>query len=1044
MAGKSTISITFKLDGDGKGFKDIAKDAEGLKQVLNATLQEADKLQTKVINFAAITTGVDQLQQSIGQLQGVMKDLADAYSAQETVERKLETTMRNTMGATADEAQAIKDLCSAQQELGVIGDEVQLAGAQEMATYLGEKRSLEALIPVMNDMLAQQYGLNATQENAAQIATMLGKVMNGQVGALSRYGYSFDAAQEQVLKFGTESERAAVLVDVISESVGGMNAELTKTDIGKQKQLENTLGDIKEQLGALVQPAQAFVTLAANTTLALSGILKLATSAKTATAAIQAMDLKTKSAALGMLALGLKTQHTDAVTRIFSATMKSGAYSATAFKLALRGLLITTGVGAAIAGLTMLIEYFMNAADDASESVGELEDATEAYKGAAANAQVEIDKETKNLQNLMKANKDTSTAVEHLNKTYGDIFGRYQTASDWYDVLTKKSKAYVKQIGFEAQAQILATKIAEKQIQLESDYAKRKEMWQQGKARTKVTQTYVSPSGYANSYTYETDSDEYKKIKQQDAQLIKEINDLQKQLGIAEKHMTEASNELASIGGAADGTSRSLSVNAMTWQQVSDAISETEKKLKNTTDGKAIKELKAYNEQLQRRKKILDSQLGLNSQKTTKPTTSKPTKEDSPVLPEKLENIKDYGDAIAYWKKQQETASREEYANIQRTIDALEAERDAFIGVEKAQKQEAEEYKPKGIDKLHTIEELENEIAYYQDLQKKQSSDEIQNTQKTINALEAKKKAMQRGVTIPSMQHEIEEINGLNGRELKLKIKGMGFEELTSKINALQKELKDLDNPVTAGQRKDIEGMIATYESWRKQSVNTFDTYRQGWDGIKGIGGGIEGITQALEGNGNAWQKTIAIVDGFISIYDGIKEIVTIIELLSTATTAHTVAKAAESAAVIAETTSESEGAVVNETVAESQTPVIAANKLATASYMELAAAEYMAAHAYIPFAGFGIGAGFASSAVAMVEAIGLMPFANGGVISGPVIGLMGEYAGASNNPEVVAPLDKLRSMIEPNSGPEELTFRLKGSDLYATWEKRQHKLNRS
>lgn len=105
--------------------------------------------------------------------------------------------MRNTMDAREADIQSIKDLCSAQQELGVIGDEVQLAGAQELATYLSEKQSLEQLIPVMNDMLAQQYGLNASQENAAQIATMLGKVMDGQTGALSRYGYKFDEAQEK-------------------------------------------------------------------------------------------------------------------------------------------------------------------------------------------------------------------------------------------------------------------------------------------------------------------------------------------------------------------------------------------------------------------------------------------------------------------------------------------------------------------------------------------------------------------------------------------------------------------------------------------------------------------------------------------------------------------------------------------------------------------------------------------------------------------------------------------------------------------------------
>lgn len=41
--------------------------------------------------------------------------------------------------------------------------------------------------------------------------------------------------------------------------------------------------------------------------------------------------------------------------------------------------------------------------------------------------------------------------------------------------------------------------------------------------------------------------------------------------------------------------------------------------------------------------------------------------------------------------------------------------------------------------------------------------------------------------------------------------------------------------------------------------------------------------------------------------------------------------------------------------------------------------------------------------------------FANGGIVSGPTLGLMGEYAGAKSNPEVISPLDKLNSMISRN-----------------------------
>jgi len=49
---------------------------------------------------------------------------------------------------------------------------------------------------------------------------------------------------------------------------------------------------------------------------------------------------------------------------------------------------------------------------------------------------------------------------------------------------------------------------------------------------------------------------------------------------------------------------------------------------------------------------------------------------------------------------------------------------------------------------------------------------------------------------------------------------------------------------------------------------------------------------------------------------------------------------------------------------------------------------------------------------VASIAAAPLPQFADGGIVSGPTMGLMGEYAGARSNPEVIAPLDKLRSLM--------------------------------
>lgn len=65
-----------------------------------------------------------------------------------------------------------------------------------------------------------------------------------------------------------------------------------------------------------------------------------------------------------------------------------------------------------------------------------------------------------------------------------------------------------------------------------------------------------------------------------------------------------------------------------------------------------------------------------------------------------------------------------------------------------------------------------------------------------------------------------------------------------------------------------------------------------------------------------------------------------------------------------------------------------------------------------------------------------IMQFADGGIISGPTVGLMGEYSGARTNPEVVAPLDKLRSMIGGAGGHVVVTGRLDGRDILLSSER--------
>lgn len=1286
MAGKSTISITFKLDGDGKGFKDLSQNADGLKQAMTAAIVEADKLKSSLINWSQGVQALGAVSNAVGQLNGTLQDItADsrafgaAMRVANTMAGKnaegfaklknqvaelaknvpvardelanglyqvvsnsvpennwlnfLNKSAKASVGGVADLGEVVKVTSTVIKNYGLawdaaesVQDKIQLTAKngvtsfEQLAQALPRVTANASTLGVsVDELLASFATLTGVSGNTNEVATQMAAIFTALVKPSSeatemaeKMGIEFNAAsikaagglrnfltqldasvkeyaaangvleQEVYAKlFGSAeslraltpltnqlAEKFSENVDAMANSAGTINAaynEMSSTGSATTQMLKNQLGAITDVVAGFVGGAMPILSFTSQLGITAMSITSLVKTLKALNIQQGILTLRSKAGGAAMLLFGLNASRSAAFTRVFSAALKSGAYSVTAFKIALKGLMITTVVGAAIVAVTSVIEYFVNKTDEATDKTNEFSEAEDAYKNAAANTKVELDKEIKALGDLITAKKDTTDAVNHLNAVYGDLFGSHKTASEWYDTLTRKSQIYVKQIGYEAQAKVLATKLAEKQIELEDNYAKRRELWKAGGAQKTTKRTITNRSTGGDSYEVVTteDTKEYADLKDSARGLIPEIQSLQRQLGIAQAHMADCSKQMAAVDAKMGRNNKTVKVSAMTYQQVADAIEKTEKKLKNTTDGKEIAKLKAYNTELHNRKKLLDKSLGFDTFKGNKsgskknkpvadpktyeqlstnieyykkklttastaeqekiraniqawekkkaaielaqkaaerPTEIKTLQDVEKELdylqtlrktankndlagidklisktellgaamqrPAKLETLQDIDKEIEYQQKLRATASKEAISGIDAEISKLETLKNyienatvidtpdnalktyeqlniklAYYNelLEKATEEQRPEIqkhindiegikkawddslaalnKPGNITQLDTIEKLDEAVRYYQEQQNKQSADEIQNTQRTIDALEAKRKAMQRGIEIPSMQKEMAEINGLSNREFKIKVKGIGFDALTDKIRELQKQLNDTNNPVTDGQRKDIEEMISTYEQWRKSSISSFDTVKSGWDGIKGIGDSINSITDALDGNGNAWQKVTAIVDGFIQLYESISAIVGIIDMLTTASTAHAAAKTGEAAATTATATAQGVETAAQTAAAVAMIPVIVANKLATASYMELASAMYFAAHASIPFAGFGIAAGFVSAATAMVEAVGVMPFANGGVVSGPTLALVGEYAGASNNPEVIAPLDKLRSMIQPQGG---------------------------
>lgn len=390
---------------------------------------------------------------------------------------------------------------------------------------------------------------------------------------------------------------------------------------------------------------------------------------------------------------------------------------------------------------------------------------------------------------------------------------------------------------------------------------------------------------------------------------------------------------------------------------------------------------------------------------------------------DKIKTYKQLEEEIQFYSDLLKTATEEERIEVQKQINALNDLRKKWDDTL------AELKKPEDIARLDSIEELDTAISYYQSKQKKASASEVSEIERTIMALEKKRDAMKQLTRIPELQEEVGRLDGMNGRELTMELRVMGLDGVKKRIKELQDMLSDTKNPMDESQRAEVNRLVESYENYQKILKKSNVTVEKSWSSLKGIGGGISSLTDALQGNRGAWETITSVVDAAIQIYQGVSSIIAIINALTAATaTSNTVVAAS---GVATATATAAKVAAAPEEVAAATVSTIAVKAQAMA-YRELAASEFMAAHASIPFAGAGIAAGFIAMMEGLVASVAVTPFANGGLVYGPTLALMGEYGGASSNPEVIAPLDKLKSLIGDTGGGfnGRLEARLKGRDI--------------
>lgn len=973
------IKFNIKLLIDGKEqLVTASTSAKELRDNLDAAKSSAAKFREKMITVNQTVAALQNASSAINGLRDTMAGLTASYNAVQQANTQLTTVMRQRMAATEEDIKKVNEVIGAQSKLGVIGGTIQKTGAQQIATFLKEKGTLEQLIPAMNDLLAQQKGLNATQEDARSVANLMGKAMTGQTSALRRVGITFSEAQENIMKYGTEQQRAAMLAQIITDNVGHMNAQLGKTDAGQLKQAEMQFAAIKVQIGELVSKWLPKITFAAQALTIVNSMISLGNSIKGATMVIANFGITTKAVNAVCIGFRASVVGLTAVTRVMQAAFTGATIGATTLKVAIKSLLISTGVGVAVWALTEAISYLATSSDKAAGSTKQLtaeEEAAQAARQQEAQQRAEISAAIEiniaKLKAFKGSKEEEKKLVGEMNNTYGDAMGYYSTVAQWYTALVGNSKAYCNQMINEIRIRNLAKKAADLQ-QKRHDFThdnngKTRRFSKKRKTRQVAIGQVDAGDGKIIPQYADVEvkgSSDYEKAKAK-------VTDLYRKEQVVRKQMESLVRENTKITYKQyDGYSKT----APTTPTKTTTPKTTDKKEEPKTH---VEELQA---QLAAAQKEMDNALTIEARVEADAKVKKIQAQIDEATKGKV--TIEAATEPTYIVAGSAADKRKSYSNAQQRIGNIRQDYDSGL-IDKASAQKAI---ADINDQLSALELKPIEVHFKTPIEELQ--EQLQNARRSLDeaaTIEARTKA---SAKITEIQAEIDEATKgkvsiaaevtpeyieqgsaadkrqsySNAQQKTSRIQSdfeigiIGKDEAMKQIDEVNKELADLG----------LKPIKITLEP--SGFDKAFEQIQKGWGSVQNISGGIQGISDALEGNGNAWEKTSAMINGFISIAQGIQGIVELYNLLSVATTAHAAATAADTTAT-----------TVNTGVTAANT---AASTVNTVAKEGEAIANATASGAKMPFPANLIA--IAAGVAAVVAAIAAMSsFATGGVVGG-------------------------------------------------------------
>ena len=962
--------------------------ANGLYQVISNGVPEDNWIAFLQKSAKASVGGIADLGETVKVTSTIIKNYGLSWDKAGDVQDKIQLTAKNGVTSFEQLAQALPKVTSNAATLGVSIDELMatfatLTGVSgntaEVSTQLAA--IFTALVKPSSEAskMAQQMGI---EFDAAAIKAAGGmrnfltdldknvKAYASKSGMLEQeiYGKLFGSA-ESLRALGPLTGQ---LADKFNENVEAMKGSagtiddafsiMSSSGAASLQILKNKFAEVGDAIASTmggIMPVLNITAQIGNTVIAVSAMVSGLKNLAKIQAIVKVRTMAMNSASLVWNATSVRM---NALVQVMSASFRGAAVSATTLKLAIQGLLISTGVGVAIVALTEVIAAFTSKSADAQTQA---EDTAESMKGFGDAAD------------------DIKTAYDSaLKNTYADLMAKYEKLkAGWRALSTEQQKmAWIKdnqsafnelrlKIGNVTEAENIfnrktdAVVEAFKQRALAAAYAAKLTALYQRQIelldkKQKITKTIADDAKQGGRHAKEGDivpeswrSDRYGKVGSDGQWRFTKVG-AERYNGTNVSGNTQINSvdkEIESVNRQIGDTQKQLTTRLNTARSFITADTPTTTHAKDTPKKTTIKddkkdEPKTHVEELQAQLAAAQKEMG-NAM-----TVDARVKADAKVadiqrqIDEATKGKVSIGAETepTYIVQGSDADKRQSRTNAQHNIDRIRQDFEiGIIGKEDAERQIADINKQ--LEKLG-VKPIEVHFKTYIEELQEQLHDAQQEFEEatTIDAM------VKADAKIDDIQRQIDEttkgkVSIKAETEPTYIVQGSAADKRQSHSNAQNKasriqtdyEIGIIGKDEALKEIEEINRQLAEIglkpikiELDSKGFDKVFGDIKSGWGSIQGVGNGIQGISDALEGNGDAWQQVTGLINGFISIAEGIQGIVELFGMLTAATSAHAAASttdaaatAGEAAAATANTAAKSGEAVANATASGAKMP---------------------------------------------------------------------------------------------------------------------------